>query len=197
MLHRRPSFRTSTTRACRSCTPTEDTAWRGDSRRADPVRHGVRAVRRRDDRPGCDWRRAESFEEGLARSPIIGFLLTAIGLGAWCWLTILYVKRNGQSIAKKLLGIKVVRSDGSRDARTDLLAAQCREQSARCDPTRMASWMSCSSSGNAPVSARQDRGHDRRQGVNMVQGPVNSQLPIPNFQSVRNAFLGSWLGVGY
>lgn len=57
---------------------------------------------------------AEPLEEGLSPIAIIGFLLTAIGLGAWCWLTILYVKRNGQSIAKKLLGIKVVRSDGSQ-----------------------------------------------------------------------------------
>jgi uncharacterized RDD family membrane protein YckC len=29
-------------------------------------------------------------------------------------LTILFVSRNGQSIGKKLLGIKVVRSDGSK-----------------------------------------------------------------------------------
>jgi uncharacterized RDD family membrane protein YckC len=32
----------------------------------------------------------------------------------WIWLTVLFVRRNGQTIAKKLLGIKVVRSDGSR-----------------------------------------------------------------------------------
>ena len=42
-----------------------------------------------------------------------GSLLGLIGLIAWCWLTILFVSRNGQSIAKKMLGIKVVRSDGS------------------------------------------------------------------------------------
>jgi uncharacterized RDD family membrane protein YckC len=40
-------------------------------------------------------------------------LLTVVGFGAWCWLTILYVTRNGQSIAKKITGIKVVRSDGT------------------------------------------------------------------------------------
>ena len=41
-------------------------------------------------------------------------LLVAIGgFAAWCWLNFLYVMRNGQSIAKKILGIKVVRSDGS------------------------------------------------------------------------------------
>lgn len=42
---------------------------------------------------------------------IMGLML--IGFIAWCWLTILYMKRNGQSIGKKLTGIKVVRSDGS------------------------------------------------------------------------------------
>jgi uncharacterized RDD family membrane protein YckC len=35
------------------------------------------------------------------------------GFIVWCWLTIKYVRGNGQSIAKKLLGIKVVRTDGS------------------------------------------------------------------------------------
>ena len=52
-------------------------------------------------------------EEGLSPIAIVGFVLMLIGFVAWCWLTILYVKRNGQSIAKKLLNIKVVRSDGS------------------------------------------------------------------------------------
>ena len=47
---------------------------------------------------------------------IVGFVLAGIGLIAWCWLTIVYVNRNGQSIAKKLVGIKVVRSDGSAAA---------------------------------------------------------------------------------
>ena len=37
-----------------------------------------------------------------------------LGIIAWAWLTILFVSRNGQSIAKKILGIKVVRSDGSK-----------------------------------------------------------------------------------
>ena len=39
--------------------------------------------------------------------------LAVVGFTVWCWLTITYVSRNGQSIGKKLLGIKVVRSDGS------------------------------------------------------------------------------------
>jgi uncharacterized RDD family membrane protein YckC len=43
-----------------------------------------------------------------------GVLLPLIGLIIWSWLTILYVSRNGQSIAKKMMGIKVVRKDGSK-----------------------------------------------------------------------------------
>lgn len=39
--------------------------------------------------------------------------LALVGFIVWCWLTIKYVKHNGQSIAKKLLAIKVVRADGS------------------------------------------------------------------------------------
>jgi uncharacterized RDD family membrane protein YckC len=37
-----------------------------------------------------------------------------VGAIAWIWLTIMFVARNGQTIAKKMLGIKVVRSDGSK-----------------------------------------------------------------------------------
>lgn len=44
----------------------------------------------------------------------IGGLLALIGLAVWIWLTVKYVLANGQSIAKKMLGIKVVRTDGSR-----------------------------------------------------------------------------------
>jgi uncharacterized RDD family membrane protein YckC len=49
---------------------------------------------------------------GPAGAVVIGLFL--IGAIAWIWLTILYVARNGQTIAKKMLGIKVVRSDGSK-----------------------------------------------------------------------------------
>lgn len=45
---------------------------------------------------------------------MVGFAVAGAGLIAWSWLTIVYVIRNGQSIGKKLTGIKVVRSDGSR-----------------------------------------------------------------------------------
>lgn len=52
---------------------------------------------------------------GHAGASILGFggLLALVGLIAWVWLTVIFVSRNGQSIAKKLLGIKVVRTDGS------------------------------------------------------------------------------------
>lgn len=40
-------------------------------------------------------------------------LLCLGGLIAWIWITVVNVARNGQTIAKKMLDIKVVRSDGS------------------------------------------------------------------------------------
>jgi len=42
-----------------------------------------------------------------------GFGLALIGFGVWCWLTIRHVKRNGQTLGKKILRIKVVRTDGA------------------------------------------------------------------------------------
>jgi uncharacterized RDD family membrane protein YckC len=44
---------------------------------------------------------------------LVGALLTLAGFMTWCWFTIKYVKTNGQSIAKRMLGIKVVRTDGT------------------------------------------------------------------------------------
>ena len=44
---------------------------------------------------------------------VVGLVVAAIGFIVWCWLTITYMVRNGQSIGKKLVGIKVVRTDGS------------------------------------------------------------------------------------
>lgn len=43
-----------------------------------------------------------------------GGLLALIGFLVWCAITYVLVQRNGQTIAKKLLNIKVVRSDGSK-----------------------------------------------------------------------------------
>jgi uncharacterized RDD family membrane protein YckC len=42
-----------------------------------------------------------------------GALFATAGFAVWCWFTVRYVLANGQSIAKRMLGIKVVRSDGS------------------------------------------------------------------------------------
>jgi uncharacterized RDD family membrane protein YckC len=45
---------------------------------------------------------------------IIGASLIAlVGLVVWCWLTFRSIARTGQSMAKKMMGIKVVRRDGS------------------------------------------------------------------------------------
>jgi uncharacterized RDD family membrane protein YckC len=64
---------------------------------------------------GLGIRAAQSHGSGNPHVHIspIGGLLTLVGLIAWIWLTVLFVSRNGQSIAKKMMGIKVVRSDGS------------------------------------------------------------------------------------
>jgi len=43
----------------------------------------------------------------------VGFVLGLIGLIVWGAITVVLMKRNGQSIGKKATGIKVVRSDGS------------------------------------------------------------------------------------
>jgi uncharacterized RDD family membrane protein YckC len=46
--------------------------------------------------------------------PVLSTVLMLLGLVAWLALTIVYVARNGQTIAKKLLNIRVVRTDGSK-----------------------------------------------------------------------------------
>ncbi|HTU68628.1 MAG TPA: RDD family protein [Steroidobacteraceae bacterium] len=53
-------------------------------------------------------------ENGMPRLSGLGGVLVLVGLAVWLYFTIIYVARNGQTIAKKLLGIKVVRSDGSK-----------------------------------------------------------------------------------
>jgi uncharacterized RDD family membrane protein YckC len=52
-----------------------------------------------------------SGEAQIAPSALIA---GSLGFIVWAAITIRYVVRNGQSIAKKLLGIKVVRTDGSK-----------------------------------------------------------------------------------
>ena len=43
-----------------------------------------------------------------------GTAITVVALLAWCIITAWLVAANGQSIGKRLVGIKVVRTDGSR-----------------------------------------------------------------------------------
>jgi uncharacterized RDD family membrane protein YckC len=62
---------------------------------------------------GISAAQAHGGKPQLHFSPI-GGLFTLVGLVAWIWLTVMFVSRNGQSIAKKMMGIKVVRTDGSR-----------------------------------------------------------------------------------
>ncbi|HEX5109348.1 MAG TPA: RDD family protein [Vicinamibacterales bacterium] len=52
-------------------------------------------------------------DEAILSMAAAGATITLIAGAVWCWFTIRYVKRNGQSIGKKLLDIKVVRTDGS------------------------------------------------------------------------------------
>jgi uncharacterized RDD family membrane protein YckC len=42
-----------------------------------------------------------------------GFVIALVGFVIWCWINFRSMARNGQSMAKKMVGIKVVRSDGS------------------------------------------------------------------------------------
>ena len=43
----------------------------------------------------------------------LALLLGGVGFAVWAYLTVKYVMANGQSIAKRLLGVKVVRTDGT------------------------------------------------------------------------------------
>lgn len=42
-----------------------------------------------------------------------GLVLAIVGFAVWAWFTVRSLLRNGQSIAKKMLGIKVVRRNGT------------------------------------------------------------------------------------
>lgn len=55
-----------------------------------------------------------AFQTGAAGGMAWGMGVATVAFIVWAWLTIRFVQRNGQSIGKKMFGIKVVRSDGSR-----------------------------------------------------------------------------------
>lgn len=54
-----------------------------------------------------------SFDSRSGSGAGIAWLVFIVGAILIIWFNVLYVVQNGQSIAKKWLGIKVVRSDGS------------------------------------------------------------------------------------
>jgi len=61
---------------------------------------------------------AVRFQPGMSAVQLLtalsgGFIAGFIGLVVWAWITIVLVSRYGQTMAKRLLGIKVVRKDGS------------------------------------------------------------------------------------
>jgi uncharacterized RDD family membrane protein YckC len=58
---------------------------------------------------------ASGFVETEPSNDILyaGVAFALLGGIACAWLNTLYVKRNGQSIGKKIVGIKVIRTDGS------------------------------------------------------------------------------------
>ncbi|HTG98704.1 MAG TPA: RDD family protein [Vicinamibacterales bacterium] len=55
-----------------------------------------------------------SGENSSAAGLGLGVLLACVGFGVWAWLTIRYILANGQSIGKRITGIKITRTDGSR-----------------------------------------------------------------------------------
>jgi uncharacterized RDD family membrane protein YckC len=59
---------------------------------------------------GIDWSMTPGEMPQVSAGPITLSVLLFIG---WLVITIMFVARNGQTIAKKLLDIRVVRSDGS------------------------------------------------------------------------------------
>jgi uncharacterized RDD family membrane protein YckC len=55
----------------------------------------------------------QTDQSAFLTTAVTGATITLVAAVIWCWLTLRYVIANGQSIAKKLLEIKVVRTDGS------------------------------------------------------------------------------------
>jgi uncharacterized RDD family membrane protein YckC len=49
-----------------------------------------------------------------ATAMVGGSMIALVGLVIFCWITCRSLSRTGQSIGKKMVGIKVVRSDGSQ-----------------------------------------------------------------------------------
>ena len=60
-------------------------------------------------------------EASATTALMIAFGMAFLGFVAWAWLTLRGMAANGQSIAKKWFGIKVVRSDGSEASLGNLI----------------------------------------------------------------------------
>ena len=125
-------------------------AGRGVPRRDHLLRDGLPAVDAHGVHPhagGCGCRRRGTGNADTLL--VIVGVLTLVGFGVWCWLTIKYMKRNGQSIAQE-----DPRHQGrphrrlTRVARAARLAAQCRERAASASSRSTASSTCSSSSGN-------------------------------------------------
>jgi uncharacterized RDD family membrane protein YckC len=59
----------------------------------------------------------ESFDTSAVLRGMVtgtGAVVSAVALIVWCVITAWLVATNGQSIGKRLVGIKVIRTDGSR-----------------------------------------------------------------------------------
>jgi uncharacterized RDD family membrane protein YckC len=54
-----------------------------------------------------------SFDDETGPGAGIAWLIFIVSAGALIWFNVLYVIQNGQSVAKRWLGIKVIRTDGS------------------------------------------------------------------------------------
>ena len=79
--------------------------------RMAPIPNPTRPAPTAEPFPACAGALSESAANPMAA---VGVVVAVIGFILWFWLNIMYMARNGQSIGKKLLGIKVVRTDGSR-----------------------------------------------------------------------------------
>src|SRR5262249_8521605 len=51
--------------------------------------------------------------QGAGALLTVGLAAALVGFAVWCTITVRFLLRNSQSIGKKILGIKVVRSNGT------------------------------------------------------------------------------------
>ena len=115
----------------------------------------------------CSQARIETAPEDAdrrSRASRVGAAVVAlVGLVVWSWFTLKLMARNGQSIAKKWLGIKVVRTRRFTGvAGSHFLAAQHRQRPAGNHPAVRPHRRAADLQREPSVHPRQDRRHDRR-----------------------------------